>query len=363
MNFICEGKNKKFVLGATIAVIIAAAIAFVAVRAISTHHAAVAKGHVHGGADIAADDKQAPYYCPMHPTYTSDKPGECPICGMTLVPMKDEKKPSGGGAPKLSSAGRGGHESVTVSEDQQRTIGVKTSPVKREKAEITMRTYGKVAYDPELAVAQREYLEALRLGDTSFSEAARQRLLLLGMGEAQIKNLAHEGVQRELYSQGKNAWVYLTIYQNELPLVEVGQKAILELPNGKGTREGIVRAVDPVLDEATRTARARVEVKNEDGALRPNMFVTGTITKDLGEKLTIPKEAVIDSGERRMAFVVHEKTHFMPHDVVLGPELSSSYVLESGVEEGDEVVTSSNFLIDSESRMKAAIGQSAQHKH
>lgn len=362
MNFIYGGERRKFVLAGIVAVIAAAAIAFIAIKAISTHHAVEMKGHVHGG-DVAAEDKQVIYYCPMHPTYTSNKPGECPICGMTLVPMKDEGQPSGGGAPKLSSGEHAGHESVTISEDQQGMIGVKTAAVKRERAEITIRTYGRVAYDPELAVAQREYLESLRLGDVSFSEAARQRLILLGMGEAQIKDLAHEGVQKELYSQGKDAWIYLTIYQNELSVVEVGQKAILELSDGKGTKEGIIKAVDPILDETTRTARARVMVKNDDGTLRPNMFVTGTITKDLGEKLTVPKEAIIDSGERRIAFVVHDKTHFMPHDVILGPELSNSYVLESGLEEGDEVVTSSNFLIDSESRMKASIGQAAGHKH
>lgn len=286
------------------------------------------------------------YYCPMHPNYTSDKPGQCPICGMNLVPMKDEKKNDGA--------------AVTISSKRQQLIGVKKAKARMADAIKTIRTTGKVAFDAELAVAQREYLEAKKLGDKGFTAAARQRLILMGMSEEQINGLRE--VQKDLYSPQKKAWVYPVIFENEFSLVKVGQVVKIELPSGGGTREGKVAAIDPVVDGQTRTARLRVEVSNEDGLLRPNMFVNAVIESDMGRKLLVPKSAVITSGERNIVFVVHD-TEFMPHEVKLGAELSDDYIIESGISDGDEIVVGANFLIDSESKLKSAIGNMKQHEH
>jgi Cu(I)/Ag(I) efflux system membrane fusion protein len=298
------------------------------------------------------------YYCPMHPTYTSDRPGQCPICGMTLVPMKpEEKTPEHEGMKRKAPSETTGQAAVTITAGRQQLIGVKKAVIKKQPAQKTIRTVGKVAFDPELAVAQREYIEAIRVGDKSLSQAARQRLTLMGMGEEQIKELARKrSVQRNLYLPEKTAWVYPIIYEYELPFVAIGQSVTIELPQGGGTREGIIRAIDPVIDQTTRTARLRLEVPNTDQALKPNMFINATITKDLGQKLLVPKDAVIDSGERKIVFVIHEGEQFMPHEVKLGAELSDSYIVESGLKEGDEVATAANFLIDAESKLKAALG-------
>lgn len=311
----------------------------------------------------ATSDQQPLYTCPMHPQYISDRPGECPICGMTLVPMQREE-----GAREPVTEGLTGHleglSSVTISPDRQQLIGVKKARVNLGPAIKTMRTVGKVAFDPELAVAQREYIGAKRSGDGSLAEAARQRLTLMGMSAEEIRELGRKGeVQRSLYLPDKSAWVYSVVYESELPFVAIGQSVKIELPTGTGVREGAIRAIDPVLDQTTRTTRLRIEVQNEDGALRPNMFVNATIVEDIGERLLVSKDAVIDSGQRRIVFVVHEGMHFMPVEVKLGAELSDYYVVESGLSEGDEVATAANFLIDAESKLKAALGQMAEHKH
>lgn len=300
------------------------------------------------------------YTCPMHPSYISDRPGKCPICGMDLVPMKEEAAPEAAAA-----AGAEGRTAVAIDAQRQQRIGVKTAEVVKGPAVAAIRASAQVAYDPDLAVAQREFVEARRMGDRQIVEAARQRLALMGMGQGQIDELAREGRSdaRLVLPEG-SAWVYATIYERELPSVHEGQRAVIELPDGTTIGSGIVRAVDPVLDPETRSARARIEVSDAGRKLRPNMFVTAILQDDLGQRLLVPKSAVIDSGKRKLVFVVHEGQHFMPRDVVLGPELKESYVVESGLEAGDTVATGALFLIDSESQLKAAAGaMGAEHKH
>ncbi len=311
----------------------------------ATHKGAV-YSHMHGA-------QQTIYYCPMHPNYTSDKPGECPICGMDLVPMKmDEKK---------QDTKQEGHGMITIESDRQQLIGVKKTKIEMKDAKRTIRTVGKVAFDTELAVAQREYIEVKKTGDRGLAEAARERLTLMGMSDEQIRELKQ--VERNLYSPQKTAWVYPAIYENEFNLVQRGQTVKIELPSGTGMREGRIIAIDPVVDNQTRTARLRIEVPNDDGVLKPNMYVNAIIESGLGQKLLVPKDAVLSSGERNIVFVVHDDTRFMPHEVKLGAELEDDYVVESGINEGDEVVTGANFLVDAESKLKAALSGSGGHVH
>lgn len=314
--------------------------------------------HYHGGNTAS---HEAAYYCPMHPTYTSDKPGKCPICGMELIPIKNDD----------SVATKSGEEvdplkeriGFTLSTDRQQLIGVKLSRVEKKDAVKEIRAAAQVAFDPQLAITQQEYLEAKRLGDEKIVKAARERLILLGMNDATIATLT--SVQTNLYQSGKTSWIYPLVYEFELPYVKIGQSVDLTLLDGS-TYNGIVRSVDPVLDPKTRTARVHVEMDNKGAVVRPESFATGIIKVNLGEKLTVPKSAVIITGRRNIVFVVHDGAHFMPKEVVLGPELQDEYVIESGLNEGDEVVTSATFLIDSESKIKASQGSgetSMEHKH
>ncbi len=306
------------------------------------------------------------YTCPMHPQYTADRPGECPICGMDLVPMKkeatDAPMPVPESKPAVEAPEGETRAAVTIDATQQQRIGVKTATVARGSAATTLRAAGQVAFDPDLVVAQREFLDARRLGDASLARAARQRLMLMGLSEEQIGELVRKGTPDEnLIQAAKKAWIYATVYEREIPFVRVGQQATIELPDGGTVGTGVIRGIDPVLDPKTRAVRARIEVANDQGTLKPNMFVTAILKNDLGEKLLVPKSAVIDTGKRKVVFMVHEGSHFMPHDVVLGPELDENYVVESGLAAGDIVAVGALFLIDSESKLKAGAG--AEHKH
>ena len=306
------------------------------------------------------------YHCPMHPSYTSDKPGSCPICGMDLVPVETPPSPpattpSAGGQPSPQGGeGESDRASVTLSLERQQLIGVKTDVVRKAKAIKEIRTVASVAFNPELSLAQTEYLEAKKMGDASLTAAAHDRLVILGMNDAEIKNL--KKAQRGLTLPDKNSWIYPVIYEYELPYVKTGQDVTIDLP-GNRTFEGTVKSIDTVIDPMTRSARLHVKIKDAAEGLNPLSFGNARIKIDLGEKLLVPKSAVISTGERNIAFVVYEGTLFMPMDVKLGAELTNDYIVEEGLSEGDTVVTSANFLIDSESKLKAAIGGGGEHRH
>lgn len=308
--------------------------------------------------DHKSQEKAVRYHCPMHPTYTSDRVGQCPICGMDLVPIEDE----GGGAQKKEPEDKS-RADVTITSERQQLIGVKTAVIAKGPAKMSIRAAGRVAFDPDLAVAQREYIEARRSGDAALTSAARKRLVLMGMGDEDIKGIAKRGRPQEELTLPKNdVLIYATIYEREIPFVKIGQSANIELPDGVPAGSGTIRAIDPVLDSKTRSARARIEVANPGGKLRPNMFVNATIQNDLGEKLLVPKSAVIDTGGGKIVFLVHDREHFMPREVVLGAEMAGDYIVEEGLSAGDTVATNALFLIDSESQLKAAVGGGG-HKH
>jgi Cu(I)/Ag(I) efflux system membrane fusion protein len=306
------------------------------------------------------------YHCPMHPTYTSDKPGQCPICGMNLVLIEEESEVRSSEFEVDDNEQKAtDRTSITIPFERQQMIGVKTDTIKKAPAVKEIRTVASVSFNPEIAVAQTEYLEAKKLGDESLTSAAHDRLLVLGMNDEDIKTL--KAAQRGRFLPDKDSWIYPVIYEYELPFVKLGQAVDIELPGNK-LFTGIVRSIDTVIDPMTRTARLHVEVKTDGQKINPYSFGSAKIKADLGEKLLIPKSAIIASGERDLAFMVHEGTHFMPTEVKLGAELSDFYVLEDGLNEGDTVVTSANFLIDSESKLKAAIGGAVgggggEHKH
>ncbi len=361
------------------------AVAVIAFMAAAAGSAALCMSscHGHGGAGGGQEAKQL-YTCPMHPSYISDRPGKCPICGMDLVPVKEKPKqesPQGagaGGPTSMQMPGmqmpeqaphpeKGGDARATVMIDsaRQQLIGVKTEPVVTGPAVAAIRAVGRVAFDPDLEVAQRELIEARRLGDKDLVQAAKRRLALMGMSADAIGALSARGKPDEnLVLPGKKAWIYASIYERELPYVKAGQSAAIELPDGKPVGTGTIRAIDPVLDPATRTVRARIEIDNSNAMLKPNMFVTAFLNDDLGQQLLVPKSAVIDSGTRKLVFVVHEGLHFVPRDVQLGPELKESFVVKSGLKDGETVATSALFLIDSESKLSAAAGATTGgHKH
>ncbi len=345
--------NKKNILIACLVVLGGAFAASLVYRRVYSTHAA----HATAG-----------YHCPMHPSYTSDKRGECPICGMDLVPI--EPAPA---AEEASAASVAGQATTVVSEQKRQMIGMKTAAVGRRRLTSTVRASGRVAYDPELYNAISEHHSAMvareKVKESPWPDvheraealvnAATLRLRQLGLSQSQIEAFTgHEAAPTNLLlgGSGGTVWVYAQIYEYEIASVRPGQKAEITTPAYPGrVFRGTVKAVDPNLSAETRTLRARIEVPNPDGLLKLEMFVNAAIKADLGIVLALPEGALLDSGTRKLVFVDLGEGRLEPREVRVGRDADGYYELLSGVKEGEMVVTTANFLIDSESKLKALI--------
>ena len=304
------------------------------------------------------------YRNPMNPQATSPVPMK-DLMGMNYVPVYEEE------------AGEAG-QTITISAEKQQLIGIKTAVVEKRHLEKIVRASGKIAYDPELFTTQEEFIQALNneenvkdspLQDVeerakAMTNAARQKLKLLGMGDDQIKEIEKtKKAQTELYlpANGENVWAYIWIYEYEVGLIQPGQQVDIEAVAYPGqTFTGTVKSLNPVLDPSTRTNQVRVEIPNPDNKLKPEMFVNAKIRIDLGEKLTVPVSAVLDTGIRKIVYLSEEGNVLESREVTLGQKAEDYYEVLGGLKEGDIVVTSGNFLIDSESKLKAA-SQNAGH--
>lgn len=363
------------------------------------------------------------YYCPMHPTYTSDKPGICPICQMKFVkremtpePMADNSamsaetkgaekkilywtdpmipgyKASGPGKSPMnmdlvpvyeenqsgtSGTSVGGHASVSLTYQKQQLMGVKTEKVSVRQLTKTIRAVGNVSHDVDLYQTQVEYLQAakaLRNAEASGSaeiieqaqtivDAIRLRLIHRGFNDGLIEELKQRGEPDHslLLVETGPVWVYAQIYQYELPYVDIGTPAKVDVPSfSQETFEGMVRAVDPMVDMMTRTVRIHIQIKDAKGVLKPDMFVNVHMEIDLGQVLAVPQDAVFHTGDKDVIFVDSGKGVFQPRQVTLGGEANGFFEIKSGLKLDEVVVTSGNFLLDSESRLKAAIEGGAQ---
>ena len=257
-------------------------------------------------------------------------------------------------------------------------------------------------YSPELVSTQQEYLLAFKnqqklqksaykevsSGAESLLAATRQRLKLWDISDKQIETLEQTGkIQKDLtiYSPvngfviHKNAvegnytmagmdlfkiadlsvvWVYAHIFEYELPWIKVGQKVIMDLPYIPGQQfEGRVDYLYPYLNAKTRDVKVRLVFKNPTLELKPQMYANIVIESNPGEHvLAIPSEAIIRTGKRNIVFLALGKGKFRPQDVIVGPEGEDSLVkVIAGLKEGQRIVTSAQFLIDSESRLQEAI--------
>lgn len=325
--------------------------------------------------------KEAQFYCPMHPHITSDREGTCPICGMDLVPMEnsDESAAAVGEshsnemANVESSEMPSGHGAVTLNLNKRQLIGVKTEEAKERELFKKISAAGRVAFDPELYTVLGEYREALRQKQlTSKSsiadvrrntermiESARTRLRIMGLSDSQIKSItANTKLTDELLLPGgeSQVWIYADVYEMDLHNVREGLKvevtgAALE---GK-TLEGEIFSVDEIINPETRTAKVRVRLNTQGVKLRPESFLNVTILSDQGKHMSVSNEAVFDTGKQTYVFVDQGQGHFEPRTVELRFYAGDYAAIGSGLNSGEKVVTSGNFLIDSESRLKAVV--------
>jgi len=318
-----------------------------------------------GATGAPASRKVLFYRHPMRPDVTSPFPAKDEM-GMDYTPVYEDESAGEGAAAAVP-----GRASFRLSAERQQLIGVTRERAEVRALESVVRTVGRVAYDPQLYRSVVEYREALRarqqVHESALAEAhasadaivrgARLRLRQQGLSDAQIAQLGTRGADPvELLLPGDAVWVYAQVYENEAPLVAPGQTIVVTAPSQPGrTFTAKVAAVDSILDPATRTARVRALVRTPDASLRPESFVQVEIRIPLGEKLAVPRDAVLDTGSRQIAFVATDDGTFEPRSLTLGRAAGGYYEVLSGIAPGEQVVTSANFLIDSESRFRSAV--------
>jgi multidrug efflux pump subunit AcrA (membrane-fusion protein) len=407
------------------------------------------------------DGQTTIYHCPMHPNYLSHQPGNCPICGMKLVPVQSSpvpQKENGKGRvlyyrdamnPSFTSknpgkapdgmdlvpvyeneSGGGGGGEVKIDPAMIQSIGVQTekaairtltrdvrtsatvAPDERRITTITSKIMGYLEklhvnytgqrvkkgqalydlYSPDLVSAQSEYLQAYRNpvpGDSGqMLRSTRRRLLNWDVTEAQIAELEKRGVPEktmtivspaegivtekmivdgqsiepgmQLYKviDYSRVWVEGMIYQQDVPLVKVGQIGVIELDYYPGERfEGKITYIAPEINVDSRTLKIRLELGNTpDIKIKPGMNATLTIhSPSKAGVVTVPDQAVIHSGLRTIIVVAKGGGFFEPREIRIGQTAGGYTEVLEGVREGEEIVVSSQFLIDSESNLKAAV--------
>lgn len=418
--------------------------------------------------ESAEEEQKTVYVGPMHPWIISDEPGQCPICGMDLVPKAanetgqdasttGEREIAYWRAPMnpqeiYDQPGKSamGMELVPVYEDElvggvniridpvtQQNMGIRTTEVVEGTLSNTIRTYGHITYDetqtvqvslktsgwienivvdftgkhvqkgqplfelysPALVAAQEEYLSTVRSIEQSTGQnpagmksdlvaSAKRRLDYFDVAESEINTIEKAGfakktvtirspasgivvdknVEKGSYIKAgttvyriadlSRVWLEAHIFEYELPWVFEGQDVEMRIPYEPGkVYAGRVSFVYPYLQRKTRDVVIRLEFDNPDLALKPDMYADVWIkTGAIGKGLKLPSEAVIRSGERNIVFVARQHGKFTPRNITLGLSLDDGMVqVLSGVAPGDLVVTSGQFLLDSESKLKEAV--------
>ena len=277
------------------------------------------------------------WYCPMHPTYTSDKAGQCPICNMNLVKKEKienstSKSDTHSHHEKETTENKNSktEDTLYLPEEKQRLIGIKTAKVEILNLNKKILAYSTVAYHPELYTAILEY----RNPDE----------LILG-------------------SKNGRAYIYSSIYESDIGYIKKGLKVNLKIDSFPDkTYTGTIQSVDSILDEKNRTLRFRSYVLDRDNTLKPQMFGNLEISIPLKKALSIPKSALLNTGKHKLAYKKVSNEEFTPVFVKTGMETDDFYEVLEGLKEGEEIVVESNFLLDSESKIKLG-GSSNEHSH
>lgn len=390
---------------------------------------ALSQWRSHGAAASAASapapagGRQVLYwYDPMVPTQRFDKPGKSPFMEMDLVPRYADEAAAGGGSavvvspqavqslglrvaaveartlrPSLDVVGSVGLNERDVSIVQARANGFVERVHPRAPGDvITAGAPLAEVLHPEWLAAQREYLAVRDTGDAALAQAARTRLVLLGMPERLIAQIDASGqpqavttitapsgglIAELMVRQGMTVaagmtlaringlgtvWVEAAVPEALGAALRLGQAAELRLPAFPGeVLRGTVAAVLPEASRETRTLRVRIEVPNRGGRLRAGMFAQVRMqgAGQGGEVLTVPVEAVIRTGRRALVYVVEEPGRYRPVEVELGAEVDGRVAVAKGLAAGQQVVASGQFLIDSEASLQGLTTAPAPVEH
>ena len=364
--------------------------------------------HVH---EDDGPDAVAHYTCPMHPSVQASEAGSCPICGMDLVPVTRGELDSNqlrvdamrtqviGVRSEAAEIRSLSHElratgEVVVDENRVRGVSLRAAGwieklyVEEVGQEVRRGQPLMQVYSPEIFAASEEVLAAQNATGPArerLLSAAKKRLALLGVSEGQRSALLERGETKQRigiaspvsgYVLERNVvegdriepgtsmfkiadlsqlWIEARIYEGDAPWIHEGVPVHVELSHRPDLSfDAQVAYVYPQIDRETRTLRARIVVENPKLELRPGMFAELRFRADMGEALTIPREAVIYTGPRRIVFVDLGEGRLEPREVTLGPSSGDYVAVRSGLEAGEQVVSSGNFLIAAESRIRSA---------
>ncbi len=349
--------------------------------------------------------------CSMHPQIRMNEPGQCPICGMDLIPAASgdaEMDPMTVGltehAMKLANvqtmiAGIGGGTGSVrltgkVVPDERRVYSQATHVAGRVE-ELFVNYTGEAVhkgqelarlYAPELVTAQEELLQAARVRELqpALYAAAREKLRNWKLTDAQIDaiiaaNAASGTVsiladvsgvvvekRAELGDYLKRGevlydvtdlsklWVQFDLYESDLAAMHVGDTVRYTVRSVPGkTFKGRITFIDPVVDPATRVARARVELAGADGTLKPGMFAIGTVQAKHGHgtAIVVPRSAVLWTGPRSVVYVKEGEGRFRMREVVLGAAMGDDITIASGLEVGEEIVVNGTFSVDAAAQL------------
>lgn len=371
--------------------------------------------HNHEAKSVQTSADAEIWTCSMHPQIRQNEAGDCPICGMDLIPLEENTSNNPlvlemtDAAVKLANI-----QTIIVGEKENTTdktirLSGKIQPDERLASSQVTHISGRIEklyvsftgeqvnkgqkiatlYSPELITAQRELLEALKLKDLNpdLVEAARNKLRYWKIGSAAIEQIEQKGEIQENFTvyadetgivtnrrvsvgdyikQGeplfdlmnlRKVWVLFDAYEEDLSSVSIGDKIEFTTPSiPNKTFKTTVTFIDPIINPNTRVASIRTEVSNSKRLLKPEMLVYGTLKKraSSSNQINVPKSAVMWTGKRSVVYTKVPDTNipsFEFREIEIGEAVGSSYQVISGLEAGEEVVTYGSFTIDAAAQL------------
>lgn len=370
----------------------------------------------HSHTDLPSDKlKQKTWTCSMHPQIRSHEPGECPICGMELIPANStHKEQEHSGFQMTERAIKLANIQTSVIGDNDNDNNVSLNVIGKLQANETkiaslvshipgrierlfvnftgeyVRKGQKIAtlYSPDLITAQNELLESYKISDVSpgLLEASKNKLRYWKINDKTINEILSSGIVKEKFdihadfsgivSQRKvsvgdhlkmgevllniqnleNLWALFDVYEIDIAKIRIGNKIKFTtpaLPNN--VYEGVVTFIDPIINSNTRVAKIRAEVQNKDRKLKPEMFIYGQIFNDSkSDNLIVPKTAVLWTGIKSVVYVKKEHNNiptFEFREIEIGESSKNGYKIIKGLEIGEEVVTNGAFVIDASAQL------------
>ncbi|MGF7138887.1 efflux RND transporter periplasmic adaptor subunit [Roseimarinus sediminis] len=361
--------------------------------------------------------EETTWTCSMHPQIRQSEPGDCPICGMDLIPLENENNdegldpnaismsPTAMQLANIQTAIVGNMDSVKKVrlngkvQSDERLVYSQSSHIPGRIENLMVNFTGEYVqkgqviasiYSPDLVTAQEELFEAQNIGESqpALFRAAQEKLKNWKLTEEQIQQILESGAVQENFeiradvsgyvaekivntgdyiSRGQaiykiadltRVWILFDVYESDMPWVNQGEKVAFTIASLPGkTFEGEISFIDPVIDPKTRVAKARVVVANPNLALKPEMFASGVAEAQLSgdnEALVVPKSAVMWTGKRSVVYIKsssEQGVNFIMREVTLGPALGESYVIESGLMEGEEIAVNGTFSIDAAAQL------------